>query len=112
MSWTMILAAVMLVAFALIYLMGTTVYQRYDGQWNPSAVEIGVFVGLWAFAYMGLIAATVEMLVDLIWWQPALITVTVSPLIPTALASSLALAGVTLNVVILIRLFWPRRSSV
>jgi hypothetical protein len=50
-------------------------------------------------------------LTDSNWWQPALIFVSVFSLVLTGLDSSLAFAGVILNLVILALLFWSRRSS-
>ena len=124
MSWTMILAAVVLVAHGLIHLMGATVYLRLGeikgfaykttllgGRWDLGAAGIGVFGALWAVAAVGFIVAAIGMLTGSSWWQPVLIAVTVCSLILTALDSSLAFAGIALNIVILFALFWMRRSS-
>ena len=124
MNWAMILAAVVLVAHGLIHLMGTTVYLRLGeikgfaykttllgGRWDIGAAGIGVFGALWAIAAVGFIVAAIGMLTGSSWWQPVLISVTVCSLILTALDSSLAFAGIALNIVILFALFWMRRSS-
>lgn len=125
MSWKMVLAAVILVAHGLIHLMGTTVYLRLGeitgfaykttllgGRWDLGAVGIGVFGALWAVAAVGFIVAAIGMLTGSSWWQPALIAVTIFSLVLTALDSSLAFAGIGLNILILIVVFWMRRSSV
>ena len=124
MRWTMILAAVVLIAHGLIHLIGTTVYLRLGeikgfahkttllgGRWDLGAAGIGVFGAHWAVAGVGFIVAAIGMLSGSSWWQPALIAVTVCSLILTALDSSLAFAGIGLNIVILITVFWMRRSS-
>ena len=124
MRWTKILAAVLLVAHGLIHLIGTTVYLRLaeiegfaykttllGGRWDLGAAGIGIFGALWAVATVGFIVAAIGMLTNSSWWQPALIAVTVYSLILTALDSSLAFAGIGLNIVILIAVFWMRRSS-
>ena len=124
MNWAMILAAVVLVAHGLIHLLGTTVYLRLGeikgfaykttllgGRWDIGAAGIGVFGALWAIAAVGFIVAAIGMLTGSSWWQPVLIAVTVCSLILTALDSSLAFAGIALNIVILFALFWMRRSS-
>lgn len=124
MSWMTILAAVVLVAHGLIHLMGTVVYLRLGeitgfaykttllgGRWDLGAAGIGVFGALWAVAAIGFIVATIGLLTGSSWWQPVLIAVTIFSLILTALDSSLAFAGIALNIVILIAVFWMRRSS-
>ena len=125
MSWTKILAAVVLVAHGLIHLIGTTVYLRLaeiegfaykttllGGRWDLGAAGIGVFGALWAVAGLGFIAAAIGMLTGSSWWQAVLIAVTIFSLILTALDSSLAFAGIGLNIAILIAVFWMRRSSI
>ena len=125
MRWMTILAAVVLVAHGLIHLMGTTVYLRFGelegfaykttllgGRWDLGAAGIGVFGALWAVAAVGFVATAIGLLTGSSWWQPALIAVTIFSLILTALDSSLAFAGIGLNIVILIVVFWMRRSSV
>ena len=125
MSWMTILAAVVLVAHGLIHLMGTTVYLRFGelegfaykttllgGRWDLGAAGIGVFGALWAVAAVGFVATAIGLLTGSSWWQPVLIAVTIFSLILTALDSSLAFAGIGLNIVILIVVFWMRRSSV
>lgn len=125
MNWTMMLATVVLVAHGLIHLMGTTVYLRLGeingfaykttllgGRWDLGAAGIGVFGALWAVAGLGFIVATVGLLTGSSWWRPVLIAVTVFSLVLTALDSSLAFAGIALNIVILVVLFWMRRLSV
>jgi hypothetical protein len=123
-KWMLYLAGFVLIAHGLIHLMGTTVYMRLGdvqgftykttllgGRWDVGSAGISVFGLLWAVAAVGFVAASVGMLTDSNWWQPALIFVSVFSLVLTGLDSSLAFAGVILNLVILALLFWSRRSS-
>lgn len=125
MKWTLILAAVVLVAHGLIHLMGATVYLRLgeikgfaykttllNGRWELGATGIGVFGALWAVAALGFVVATLGMLTDSSWWQPALIGAAVFSLVLTGLDSSLAFAGIALNIVILVSVFWARRMRI
>jgi hypothetical protein len=123
-KWMLYLAGFVLIAHGLIHLMGTTVYMRLGdvqgfsykttllgGRWDVGAAGISVFGSLWAVAAVGFVAASVGMLTGSSWWQPVLIVVSVFSLVLTGLDSSLAFAGVILNLVILALLFWSRRSS-
>jgi hypothetical protein len=124
-KWMLYLAGFVLIAHGLIHLMGTTVYMRLGdvtgfaykttllgGRWDVGAAGISVFGVLWAVAAVGFIASSVGMLTGSSWWQPVLIAVSVFSLVLTGLDSSLAFAGVILNLVILALLFWSRRSSI
>ncbi len=118
------LAGFVLIAHGLIHLMGTTVYMRLadikgftykttllGGRWDVGAAGISIFGLLWAVAAVGFVAASIGMLTGSSWWQAVLIAVSVFSLVLTGLDSSLAFAGVILNLVILALLFWSRRSS-
>ncbi len=124
-KWMLYLAGFVLIAHGLIHLMGTTVYLRLGdvqgfaykttllgGRWDVGAAGIGIFGTLWAVAALGFIVSSVGMVTDKSWWQPVLIAVSVFSLVLTGLDSSLAFAGVILNLVILALLFWSRRSSI
>lgn len=123
-KWMLYLAGFVLVAHGLIHLMGTTVYMRLGdvqgfsykttllgGRWDVGTAGIGLFGLLWAVAAVGFIAASVGMLTGSSWWQAVLIAVSVFSLVLTGLDSSLAFAGVVVNLVILALLVWSRRSS-
>ena len=124
-KWIQHLAGFALVAHGLIHLMATTVYRRLadvkgfgykttllGGRWDVGSAGISIFGLLWAVAALGFVAASVGMLTGSSWWQPVLIVVSVFSLVLTGLDSSLAFAGVIVNLVILALLFWSRRSSI
>ncbi len=124
-KWIWYLAGFVLVAHGLIHLIGTTVYLRLGeikgftykttllgGRWDIGSAGMGIFGVLWAVAAVGFIVASIGMLTGSSWWQVVLITVTVFSLILTGLDSSLAFAGVILNIIILGLLFWFQRSSI
>jgi hypothetical protein len=124
-KWILYLAEFVLTAHGLIHLMGTTVYMRLGevngfaykttllgGRWDVGTTGISVFGLLWAVAAVGFIASSVGMLTGSSWWQAVLVAVSVFSLVLTGLDSSLAFAGVIVNLVILALLFWSRRSSI
>ncbi len=123
-KWVSYLAAFGLIAHGLIHLMGTVVYLRLgeikgfaykttllNGRWDVGAAGIGAFGVLWAIVAVGFVAAAIAMLTGSSWWSPALMVVTVFSLALTVLDSSLAFAGVIVNITILGIIFWSRRSS-
>ena len=122
--WVSYLAAFVLIAHGLIHLLGTTVYLRLgevagfpykttllENSWDVGAFGIGIFGAMWAVAAVGFIVSAIAMLTSSRWWQPVLLGVTVFSLLLTGLDWSLAFAGVALNLVILVLVFWQRRSS-
>ena len=122
--WVSYFAAFVLIAHGLIHLLGTTVYLRlgevsgfpykttlFGNNWDVGSVGIGIFGAMWAVAAVGFVVAAIAMLTGSRWWQPALIGFTVFSLLLTGLDWSLAFAGVALNLVILVLVFWQRRSS-
>ena len=124
-KWMLYLAGFILIAHGLIHLMGTTVYMRLGdvqgfaykttllgGRWDVGAAGISLFGALWAVAAVGFIASSVGMLTGSSWWQAVLIAVSVFSLLLTGLDSSLAFAGVIVNLVILALVFWSRRSRI
>jgi hypothetical protein len=123
--WVSYLAAFVLIAHGLIHLLGTTVYLRlgevagfpykttlFGNSWDVGQIGIGMFGAMWAVAAVGFIVAAIAMLTGSSWWQPVLIGVTVFSLLLTGLDWNLAFAGVALNLMILVLLFWRQRSSV
>ena len=124
-KWMLYSAGFVLIAHGLIHLMGTTVYLRLGdvqgfaykttllgGRWDVGSTGIGILGALWAVAALGFIVSSVGMLTGKGWWQPVLIAVSVFSLVLTGLDSSLAFAGVFLNIIILALLFWSRRSRI
>jgi hypothetical protein len=124
-KWILYLAGFVLTAHGLIHLMGTTAYMRLGevkgfaykttllgGRWDVGTTGISVFGLLWAVVAVGFIASSVGMLTGSSWWQAVLVAVSVFSLVLTGLDSSLAFAGVIVNLVILALLFWSRRSSI
>ena len=122
--WVKLGAVFLLLAHGLIHLIGTVVYLRLGevkgfaykttllgGRWDLGTSGIGVFGALWAVAAVGFIVAALALLTNRRGWRPILAAVTVFSLVLTGLDSSLAFAGVGLNLVILIAVLWSQRSS-
>jgi hypothetical protein len=59
---------------------------------------------LWAVAAIGFVAAAVAWLMNRAWWQAALLWVTLFSLLLTVLDWQVAIAGVVINLVILVAL--------
>ena len=123
-KWIKLGAVFVLFAHGLIHLLGTVVYLRLGevqgfaykttllgGSWNLGPSGMGVFGALWALAAVGFIVAALTLLMNRGGWQRILAVVTVFSLLLTGLDSSLAFAGILLNMVILALLFWSWRSS-
>lgn len=118
-------AVFVLFVHGLIHLIGTVVYLRLGevqgffykttllgGTWNLGPSGMGVFGALWGVAAVGFIGAALALLTNRRVWRPLLAAVTVFSLLLTGLDSSLAFAGILLNLVILALLFGSWRSSV
>ena len=118
-----IVAAIVLVLHGLIHLMGAFAYLKIlevqslpyktiflGGRIDLGEVGTGVFGALWGVAAIGFVVASIAMLTNRSWWRSALLAVTLLSLVVTILDSSLALAGVVLNVVILLALWLEWRS--
>ena len=73
-------------------------------------VGTGVFGALWGVAAIGFVVASIAMLTNRSWWRLVLLAVTLLSLVITILDSSLAFAGVVLNVVILLGLWLEWRN--
>ena len=118
-----IVAAIVLALHGLIHLMGTFAYLKIlevqslpyktiflGGRIDLGEVGTGVFGALWGVAAIGFVIASIAMLLNRSWWRLVLLAVTLLSLVITILDSSLALAGVMLNVVILLALWLEWRN--
>ena len=123
-KWVKLGAVFVLLAHGLIHLIGTVVYLRLgevqgfaykttllNGSWDLGASGMGVFGALWAVAALGFIVAALTLLMNWRIWRLLLAAVAVFSLVLTGLDSSLAFAGVGLNIVILALVFGSWRSS-
>ncbi len=123
-KWVLYVAAFVLYAHGLVHLIGPVLYLRLagikgftykttllGGRWELGSAGIGVFGGLWVLAAIGFVVAATAMLLNSSWWLPVLLTVTLFSLVLTGLDSSLAFAGVAVNVGILVFIIWSWRSS-
>ena len=119
-----IIAAIVLALHGLIHLMGTFAYLKIlevqslpyktiflGGRIDLGEVGTGVFGALWGVAATGFVVASIAMLTNRSWWRSALLAVTLLSLVVTILDSSLAFAGVGLNVLILLALWLEWRSA-
>lgn len=109
-----IILAILISLHGLIHLMGPAVYMKLteiqgfgykttliDGRWNLGEKGIRVFGALWIVPALGFILAAVALLAGWVWFQPALIVVTLISLVLTILDYRIAYAGVIINILIL-----------
>lgn len=109
-----IILAIIISLHGLIHLMGPAVYMKLteiqgfsykttliDGRWNLGEKGIRVFGALWIVPALGFILAAVALLAGWVWFQPALIVVTLISLVLTILDYRIAYAGVIINILIL-----------
>ena len=81
------------------------------GRIDLGELGTGVFGALWFVAGVGFVVVSIAMLLNRSWWRSALLAVTLLSLVVTILDSSLAFAGVGLNVLILLALWLEWRSA-
>jgi hypothetical protein len=111
-------AVLILIVHGLIHLMGTTVYMKLgevqgfsykttllNGRWDLSVPGIRFFGALWIFPAVGFLVIAIALLMDWSWWQSMLVPVTLFSLVLTGLDWSMAFAGASLNIAILL-LIW------
>jgi hypothetical protein len=109
------LAAAVLALHGLVHLMGTAAYLKLaevqglpykttllSGRLELGANGIAVFGVVWALIAAGFVVTAIAFIADWAWWPAALIGVTLLSLGVTLLDSSVAFAGVAVNLVILI----------
>jgi hypothetical protein len=125
MLWNIrIIAALVLALHGFIHLMGTTVYMKLgeiqgftykttllSGHWDLGINGIRLFGALWIFPGVGFIIAAIAMLMGWGWWQSILIPVALLSLLLTGLDWSIAYAGVCLNILILLLIWWSSRIT-
>jgi hypothetical protein len=113
-TWRVFLA-IILVLHGLVHIMGLVSYLKLgevqgipykttvlDGRLNLSEIGIGVYGVLWAVAALGFILAATGLLINSSWWLSLLTTSAVFSLVLTVVDLNVALAGVVVNVAILI----------
>jgi hypothetical protein len=120
-----VVAVIILILHGLIHLMGTTVYMKLGsvsalpyktallgGRLQVGESGMAIFGALWALAALGFVATAIGLFADWSWWRPALIGVTLLSLLLTVLDMNVAIAGVLVNLAILI-VMWasPRLST-
>lgn len=120
-----IIAAVVLALHGFVHLMGTTVYLRLGtiealpykttllgGRRDLGPMGIGMYGALWAVAVAGFVVAALAFGFGWGTWQGILLGVTLFSLLLTALDWQVALAGVALNLAILLLLeLGPRLAT-
>ena len=121
----LIISAIVLGLHGIIHLIGTAVYMKLTeiqgcsykttllgGRWDIGENGIRIFGVLWIVPAVGFIVAAVALLAGWDWWRSVLVPVTLFSLVLTILDSSIAYAGVIINIVILgIVLLGPRIPS-
>lgn len=116
-----IIAAVVLALHGFIHLIGTAAYLKLadvqgfpykttvlGGRWDLGQAGISFFGVLWGVAAVSFVVAAIAFLINLTWWRPALLWVTLLSLILTVLDSNNAYAGIFINSVILAVLWLGR----
>ncbi len=117
-------AVIVLILHGLIHLMGTTVYMKLGnvsalpyktallgGRINVGEGGMAVFGALWALAALGFVASAIGLFAGWDWWRPILIGVTLLSLLLTLLDMDVAVAGVLVNLAILIAMWASPRLS-
>ncbi len=112
--WRMLLA-IIIVLHGLVHLMGLVSYLKLgevqglpykttvlDGRINLGNNGIGIYGGLWGVATLGFVFAAIGLLLNSSWWLPLLTTTAVFSLILTMVDLNVAMAGVVVNVALLI----------
>jgi hypothetical protein len=120
-AWTMILAIV-IALHGLVHLMGTFAYLKlaevqglpykttmFGGQWDMGEVGITIFGLLWAVAAVGFVSSAIGLIFKRFWWRPVLFTITSLSLALTVLDSSVAFAGLFINLLIVVFLIADSR---
>jgi hypothetical protein len=107
--------AIILVLHGLVHIMGLVSYLKLgevqgipykttvlDGRLNLGETGVGIYGVLWAVAALGFVLAATGLLLNSSWWLPLLTASTVFSLVLTAMDLNVALAGVVVNVAILV----------
>jgi hypothetical protein len=122
-TWTWFAAAVLIVHGA-VHPLGLAAYLQLAvvnglpyktsllaGHWRVGAVGMLVFGALWSVPAVGFPAAAMGMLTRRGWWPRLLVRSAVASLAPTALDIDVVIAGVAVNVAILMALRFRSRGA-
>ncbi|GAA4001497.1 hypothetical protein GCM10022631_10080 [Deinococcus rubellus] len=118
-------AGIILALHGLIHLLGFAAYLRLvtvatlpykttflNGRLDLGVVGTSVFGLAWGVAALGFVLVAAAFLLRWGWWRPTLIAVTLLSLVLTILDAGVAFAGVAVNIMILLALwFGPYRGS-
>lgn len=120
-TW-IVVVAVLIALHGLVHLMGTVAYLRFaevqgspykttffDGRWDLGELGITVFGVLWALTAVGFVSSAFGLGFKRFWWRPVLFAVTFLSLALTLLASSVAFAGLVINLLIVLFLIADSR---
>jgi hypothetical protein len=114
--------AVVIVLHGLVHLTGTVAYLRlaevqgvpyktamFGGRWDLGEVGTTVFAVLWAVAAVGFLSSAIGLTFKRFWWRPILFATTYLSLALTVLDSSVAFAGLFVNLAIVVFLIADSR---
>ena len=120
-TWTGIVA-IMIALHGLVHLMGTFAYLKlaevqglpykttmFGGRWDLGEFGITVFGVLWAVAAVGFVSGAIGLIFKRFWWRPVLFAITYLSLALTVLDSSVAFAGLFINLLIVVFLIADSR---
>jgi hypothetical protein len=122
-TW-IVIAAVVIALHGLVHVMGTVAYLRFTEvqglpykttmfgeRWDLGEVGITVFGVLWGVAAVGFISSAIGLVFKRFWWRPVLLAITSLSLALTALDSSVAFAGLFVNLLIVVFLIADSRFA-
>jgi hypothetical protein len=120
-TWILIVA-IMIALHGLVHAMGTVAYLRFaevqglpykttmfGEHWDLGEVGITAFGVLWAVAAVGFVSSTIGLVFKRFWWRPILFATTYLSLALTVLDSSVAFAGLFINLLIVVFLIADSR---
>ncbi|MDF1499861.1 MAG: hypothetical protein P1P76_05260 [Anaerolineales bacterium] len=119
-----IISAVIIALHGLIHLIGLAVYLKLaefegfaykttllGGRWDLGEPGTQVFGVLWILPALGFIAAAAGMIFGFSWWGALLLGSAIVSLLLTTLDFRVAFAGIAVNVIILIALWFGARLA-
>jgi hypothetical protein len=120
-TW-IVIVAVVIALHGLVHVMGTVAYLRFaevqglpykttmfGDRWDLGEVGITVFGVLWGVAAVGFISSAIGLVFRRFWWRPVLYAMTSLSLALTVLDSSVAFAGLFINLMIVVFLIADSR---
>jgi hypothetical protein len=81
----------------------------FGGRWDLGEVGVTVFGVLWAVAAVGFVSSAIGLVFKRFWWRPILFAITLLSLALTVLDSSVAFAGLFINLLIVVFLIADSR---